>query len=95
MIRAELARAVVDELDSLIATHSLPVDTRERVARSVRPLARSPQLGPELGGRWSGYRFVLGPWRWMIILYVYLDEEDRVVIVSVHDGRSSRSARTG
>jgi len=29
----------------------------------------------------------------MIIVYVYLEDEDRVVIVTVQDGRSSRIVR--
>jgi plasmid stabilization system protein ParE len=91
----ELSVTAVEDLDRLIASHSLPADTRERVARSVRPLGRFPRLGPELDGRWSGFRFVLGPWRWMIVVYAYLDDEDRVVVVTIQDGRSSRSVRGG
>ena len=60
----------------------------------MRALGRFPRLGPELGGRWSGFRFVLGPWRWMLVVYVYFEEEDRVVIVTVQDARSSRAARS-
>ena len=60
----------------------------------MRPLGRFPRLGPELGGRWSGFRFVLGPWRWMLVVYVYFDDDDRVVIVTVQDARSSRVARS-
>lgn len=93
MASVELSVSAVEDLDRLIASHSLPADTRGRVARSLRQLARFPRLGPELGGRWSGYRFVLGPWRWMILVYVHLEGEDRVVVVTVQDGRSSRSVR--
>ena len=71
-------------------THSLPPTTKERVKRPLRPLERFPQMGVELGGRWTGFRFLLGPWRWLIIVYVFL-EEDRVVVVTIQDGRSSRS----
>jgi len=49
-------------------------------------------LGAELHGRWSDFRFILGPWRWMIFVYVYLQQEDRVVIVTIQDGRSSTFA---
>ena len=49
-------------------------------------------LGAPLHGRWSNYRFMLGPWRWMIVVYVYLDSTDRVAIVTIQDARSSRSA---
>jgi len=88
--RVELSAAAIEDLMRLIGSHSLPSDTRERVRRSLAPLQRFPLLGPALDGRWSGFRFVLGPWRWMLIVYVYLQDEDRVVIVTIQDGRSSR-----
>jgi hypothetical protein len=90
----ELAAAAVEDLQTLIRTHSLPPDTPARVARSLRPLARFPLLGPELGGRWQGLRFLLGPWRWMLFIYVYIEPEDRVVVVTIQDARAS-SAATG
>jgi plasmid stabilization system protein ParE len=93
--RVELSAAALEDLDRLIATHSLPSDTRQRVARSLRHLTRFPLLGPPLAGRWEGFRFVLGPWRWMILVYVFFEEEDRVVVVTVQDGRSSRAATAG
>lgn len=92
MAHVELALAAVEDLDALIRTHSLPADTRARVARSLRPLEQFPQLGPELTGRWSGYRFLLGPWRWMVMVYVYLPDEDRVVLVTIQDARASAAA---
>jgi plasmid stabilization system protein ParE len=91
----ELARAAVDDLDALIRTHSLPADTRARVARSLRPLEQFPLLGPGLAGRWQDYRFVLGPWRWMVLVYVHLADEDRVVVVTVQDARASGAAGGG
>ncbi len=93
MASVELARAAVEDLDALILTHSLPDDTRVRVARSLRPLERFPLIGPALEGRWDGYRFVLGPWRWLLLVYVYLEAENRVVVVTAQDGRSSSAAR--
>lgn len=92
MARVELSAAAVGDLARLIASHSLPADTRERVRRSLAPLQRFPLLGPALEGRWTGFRFVLGPWRWMLIVYVYLEDADRVVIVTIQDGRSSHFA---
>ena len=91
MARVELSEVAAADLARLIRTHSLPADTRERVKRSLRPLARFPLLGAELGGRWAGFRFLLGPWRWMILVYVYFDDEDRVVVVTIEDGRAARS----
>jgi hypothetical protein len=90
----ELAAAAVEDLDSLIRTQSLPPDARSRVARSLRGLERFPLMGPVLGGRWEGFRFVLGPWRWLIIVYVCIEPEDRVVVVTVQDARSSTAATT-
>lgn len=92
MAHVELARAAVDDLDRLIAVLSLPSDTRDRVRRSLAPLAEFPRLGPELAGRWQDTRFVLGPWRWMLLVYEYLESEDRVVVLTIQDARSSSAA---
>lgn len=94
MASIELAHAAVEDLEALIRTHSLPPDTRARVARSLHPLARFPRMGPALSGRWEGFRFLLGPWRWMLLVYVYLEAEDRVVVVTIQDARSASSATT-
>jgi plasmid stabilization system protein ParE len=91
--RIEVSEAAAEDLDRLIVTHSLPQDTKQRFRRAVSPLARFLRLGPELSGRWSSFRFILGPWRWMLVVYVHLEAEDRVVIVTVQDSRSSSSAR--
>ena len=92
MPRVELAAAAVEDLRTLIRTFSLPADTASRVARALRPLERFPLLGPELTGRWEGFRFVLGPWRWMLLVYVMLEPGDRVVVVTIQDARSSAAA---
>ena len=93
MARVELARTAVDDLERLTAVLSLPSDTRGRVRASLELLARFPHLGQELTGRWRGLRFVLGPWRWMLILYEYRDEDDRVIVLAIQDARSSSAAR--
>jgi hypothetical protein len=87
--RVELSASALDDLAGLIKSHELPADTARRVARSLRPLRRFPLAGPALHGRWAGFRFLLGPWRWMLLVYVYLEPDDRVVVVTVQDGRSS------
>ena len=89
MARVELAAAAAEDLDRLILTHSLPANTKARLQRSLRPLERFPLLGAELGGRWTNFRFVLGPWRWMVVVYAYLEDQDRIVVVTIQDGRSS------
>ena len=92
MARVELAHVAVEDLDHLIAVLSLPADTRERVRRGLEPLAELPRLGPELTGRWQGTRFVLGPWRWMLLVYEHIESEDRVVVLTIQDARSSSAA---
>jgi len=92
--QVELAHAAVEDLDRLVRTHSLPGDTRQRVRTSLEPLGRFPRLGQELTGRWAGFRFILGPWRWMLLVYVFDENRDRVVIVTIQDARTS-SAATG
>lgn len=91
MARVEPSEAALDDLANLRSSHSLPADTNERVRRSLRYLERFPRLGAELGGRWAGLRFLLGPWRWMILVYAYFDDEDRVAVVTIQDGRSARA----
>ncbi len=79
-------------LQRLIRTHALPESTVERFKHSVEPLTRFPLLGAPLTGRWAPFRFVLGPWRWMIIVYEYDETTDRVAVVTVQDGRSASAA---
>jgi len=90
--RVELAAAAVEDLETLIRTHSLPVDTAARVVRSLRPLERFPLIGPALVGRWEGFRFVLGPWRWLLLVHVFVEADDRLVVVTIQDGRSWSAA---
>ena len=92
MALVELSAAAAEDLDRLIYTHSLPADTKDRVRHRLRPLERFPLLGPALSGRWSGFRLVLGPWRWMVIVYVHLAADDLVVVTTIQDGRSSVAA---
>jgi hypothetical protein len=88
----DLAAAAVEDLDALIGALSLPADTRARVVRSLRGLQRFALTGPALSGPWEGFRFMLGPWRWMLLVYVFLEHDDRVVVVTIQDARSSTAA---
>jgi plasmid stabilization system protein ParE len=90
LARVEVSPTARADLERLTRTHSLRADTKDRVERSLRPLVHFPLLGPELGGSWSGFRFVLGPWRWLIVIYAVLDD-DRVVVVTFQDGRAAPS----
>ena len=95
MPRVELARAAVEDLERLITPLSLPVDTRERVRACLRPLAEFPRLGVELTGRWQGLRVILGPWRWMLLVHLFDEAADRVVVVTIQDARTSSAATSG
>lgn len=92
MAEVRLSAAAVEKLERMILTHSLPADTRARVARSLEPLSRFPLLGRELEDSWHPLRFILGPWRWMLIVYVFEESEDVVVVVTIQDARSSTAA---
>ncbi len=94
MARVEIARAAVEDLEHLIAVLSLPSGTRDRVRAGLTVLDRFPLLGQELAGRWQGLRFMLGPWRWMLIVYAYIKDADRVVVLSIQDARSSSAVTT-
>lgn len=92
MSEVGLSVDAVKDLDRMIITHSLPRDTRERVRRSLRPLEQFPRIGRQLEGRWKPLRFILGPWRWMLILYSYEEPDDVVLVVAFQDARSSAAA---
>ena len=92
MARVLVAPAAAADLERMIATHSLPADARAQVRRSIEPLAQFPLLGAPLEGRWRDYRFIIGAWRWMLIVYAYEPATDAVAIATVQDGRSSAAA---
>lgn len=91
MARLEWSEDALLALERLRVTHTLPADTRQRIEDSAAPLARFPRLGPELRTLREGgeLRFLLGPWPWLLVVYVYLEHDDRVVVVSVEDGRAA------
>lgn len=91
MARVVVTAAARADLAELIRTHSLPADTTSRFVSAVSPLARFPLLGPELGGRFAGRRFILGPWRWMVIVYRWDEDRDLVALLAVVDARSASS----
>jgi hypothetical protein len=86
-----LAEPAVARLEDLIITHSLPVTTRARVRASLEPLASFPLLGSKLGGRWQGFRFILGPWPWMLLVYEYDATKDEVGVATIQDARSGNA----
>jgi plasmid stabilization system protein ParE len=91
-----MARVIVSpkarrNLTRLIETHSLPDTTFDRFEASLQHLQSFPLIGPALSGRWFGYRYILGPWDWMLIVYEYHDDQDLVGVVTVQDARAARS----
>ncbi len=90
-----VARRARSDLAQLITTRGLPANTRERVRASIEPLASFPQIGKRLTGRWRGFRVVLGPWAWMLVVYVYDETTNTVTVVAIHDARTMSSATTG
>ena len=95
MAQILVSPVAADDLERMIASHSLPADTRDRVRRSIGPLERFPLLGAPLEGRWRNYRFILGPWRWMLIVYAYDTQSDLVAIATIQDGRAAYAATAG
>jgi hypothetical protein len=92
-----VARVVVTgtaarSLAELIDSHSLPADTAERILRTLMPLERFPRLGPTLDPAAPEVRFLLGPWRWLVIVYAYRASDDVVAVLTFEDGRAARSA---
>jgi hypothetical protein len=97
LVRLEWSNQALVALDQLVLSHSLPSDTRDRVEASARPLERFPRFGPEIQTLSDGgeLRFLIGPWPWLVIVYLYLESQQRVVVVSAEDGRAATSTIAG
>lgn len=95
MTHVELSLEAVENLDRMIVTHSLPADTRARVRRSLGILKQFPSVGRQLEGRWQPLRLLIGPWRWLLLVYYYDERENLVVVVTIQDARSSTAATSG
>jgi mRNA-degrading endonuclease RelE of RelBE toxin-antitoxin system len=88
----EVTRQARDELRELIESRRLPAATRERVSRSLRTLEEFPRAGKPLAGVWRDCRALIGPWGWLIVVYMHIKAEDRVVVIAFHDARTSEAA---
>jgi hypothetical protein len=88
----EVTRQARDELRALIESRGLPTDTRQRVARSLLTLEEFPRAGTQLSGVWRDCRALVGPWGWLIIVYMFIEAEGRVVVIASHDARTSDAA---
>lgn len=95
MARLRVSLQARENLESLIATHSLPSTTRSRVRDCLRPLRPFPRMGVALEGEFEGYRFLLGPWDWMLLIYRYYEARDESVLVAIQDARRASSPTTG
>lgn len=87
MAELTVALRAVEDVARLIVTHSLPADTPARVTRSLGPLADFPLMGSPVER--TPYRFLLGPWRWMLLVYVHDEDLDRVTVIGIEDARSA------
>lgn len=94
MATIEATRLVRDELRELMETRPLPADTRERVSRTLLTLEKLPRAGKQLSGLWRDCRALIGPWGWLIVVYMYIEAEGRVVVIAFHDARTSDAAIT-
>jgi plasmid stabilization system protein ParE len=91
----ELSLAAVEDLDRMIVTHSLPSDTRALVQRSLRILEQFPLVGRQLEGGWQPLRLLIGPWRWLLLVYTHDEHDEEIVVVTIQDARSSTAAASG
>lgn len=92
MSTIEVTRQARDEPRELIEARQLPADTRERVSRTLFTLEDLPRVGKQLSGAWRDCRALIGPWGWLIVVYMYIEAEDRVVVIAFHDARTSDAA---
>jgi len=92
MATVVVATTAQADLEWLIRTHGLPDSTRDRIKASLVPLATFPGLGRALSGRWTGFRVVLGPWPWMLLVHAYDEAADQVVVIIIQDSRSAQAA---
>ena len=93
MPRIVVSPAAAESLARLVVTHSLPADTAQRFRRSISPLRDFPRLGRALeGAGYDGLRFILGPWRWLVVVYEHVADADEVHVLAIEDARSSTAA---
>lgn len=92
MSAIEVTRQARDELRELIETRQLPPDTGKRISRVLLTLEEFPRAGKQLAGVWRDCRALIGPWGWLIVVYMYIETEDRVVVIAFHDARASDAA---
>jgi plasmid stabilization system protein ParE len=95
LAEVRLSVVAVEDLDRMIITHSLLSDTKDRIKSSLRVLEQFANIGRQLDGRWHPMRFILGPWRWMLIVYSFDESSNSVLVLTIQDARSSTAATAG
>lgn len=80
MTTIEVTRLARDELGELVETRQLLL------------LEEFPRAGKQLSGVWRDCRALIGPWGWLIVVYMYIEADDRVVVIAFHDARTSDAA---
>lgn len=80
------------DLDQIVVSNDLPEDTRDRIRALLEPLADFPEMGTELEGRWKGFRYLVGPWPWMLLIYVFDEDMDLVAVTAIQDARRGGAA---
>jgi len=83
---------VRESLRSLVETHEPPPDTTVRIRKLLEPLSEFPEMGSALHGRWKGFRYLLGPWPWMLIVYAVDRERELVIVTTIQDARRATAA---
>lgn len=94
MAKVIVAPTAAEDLRLLIERLHLPTDTRSRVRDRLAQLARFPESGEELTDRWQGFRYILGPWRWMLVVFAYDQGADQVNVVTIQDSRIAESVKS-
>jgi hypothetical protein len=89
-----VAPTAAEDLRLLVERLHLPSDARSRVRDRLSQLDRFPESGEELTGRWQGFRYILGPWRWMLIVFAYDRGADQVNVVTIQDSRAAESVKS-
>ena len=92
MAKVLAAQRARSDLTRLIATHNLPDDTRDRVRRALSQLETFPLASRRLVGRWHGFRVILGPWPWMLLVYQYDERTETVMVDAIHDARTASAS---
>jgi len=62
------------------------------VSRSLLALHEFPRAGKQLSGVWRECRAIIGPWGWLVIVYMYVEADARVVVIAFQDARTSGAA---